>query len=371
MNPRVLDAIAQWARAGQEVAVATVAATRRSAPRPVGTKMAVSSTGAVVGAVSGGCVEGAVVAVAEAILAGGGPQLVHYGIDDEQAWDVGLPCGGEISVWIEAHAPDSLQARFLQLARADQRAVLVTAVPVPGASATGPAGRPTEQRLLICDDGSSQGTLGSAELDRTATDVGSRALWSETSELRSVSDGREQLFIEASVPRPRLIIVGAVDYAAPLATAARLAGWRAFVVDPRATFAVPERFPDAERVISAWPADAFAALGGIDAATAIAVLSHDPKLDDAALALALGSDALYIGAMGSRRAQARRRARLAAAGFGVADLDRIAAPLGLDLGARSSGETALSIMSEIIALRHGRGGGRLIDVSGAIHAGAR
>jgi xanthine dehydrogenase accessory factor len=380
----VLEAIAEWATAGLRVAVATVVATKLSAPQPVGTKMAVSSSGAVVGAVSGGCVEGAVVEVAEGLLAGQTPQLLDYGIADELAWSVGLPCGGEISVWVEPCAPDGLHAEFLTLARTNQRAVRVTALPPSGRTGTvepapAPAPAPVSvsasasasasgRSLLIGADARARGTLGSAELDALAIALGTDALRSETSALVSLPGGEGALFVEVSAPRPRLIIIGAVDFAAPLASAAKLAGWRAYVVDPRARFATPERFPDAEGVIARWPQDAIPLIGGIDPATAIAVLTHEPALDDAALTVALASDAAYIGAMGSRRSQDRRRARLAAAGHGEAELDRISAPIGLDLGARSSGETALSIMSEIIALRHGRDGGRLSRGRGTIHA---
>jgi xanthine dehydrogenase accessory factor len=164
------------------------------------------------------------------------------------------------------------------------------------------------------------------------------------------------------------VIVGAVDFAAQLAAVASLTGWRAFVIDPRARFATPERFPAAERVIAAWPQEGIAQLEPLDRSCAIAVLTHDPKLDDAALAAALASDAGYIGAMGSRRAQERRRERLLAAGFEPAELDRIAAPIGLDLGGVTASETALSIMGEIVAARHGRVGGRLLDATGRIHA---
>jgi xanthine dehydrogenase accessory factor len=371
VSDSVLDAIAAWTQAGQRVAVATVVATKLSAPQPVGTRMAISSSGAVIGAVSGGCVEGAVVEVAEGLLGGATAQLLNYGVADELAWSVGLPCGGEISVWVEPCAPDSRQAEFLELARQNQRAVRVTTLPVlAGTAGAEPAPAPGRS-LLIRADASARGTLGSGELDALAIARGSAALWSGTSELVLLPDGVNRLFVEVSAPRPRLIIIGAVDFAAPLASAAKLAGWRAFVVDPRARFATPERFPDAERVIARWPQDAIPLIGGIDAATAVAVLTHEPALDDAALTLALASDAAYIGAMGSRRAQARRRARLAQAGMSQSDLDRISAPIGLDLGARSSGETALSIMSEIIALRHGRGGGRLSRGSGTIHAASR
>ena len=168
-------------------------------------------------------------------------------------------------------------------------------------------------------------------------------------------------------PAPRLILFGAVDIAAPLCTLARATGWRAYVIDPRARFATRERFPDAEEVVAAWPEEAFARLGGIDPATSIVVLTHDPKLDDAALTIALRSPAGFVGAMGSRRAQASRRERLLAAGIGEDELARLSAPVGLNLGAIGREETALSILSEVVAARHGRDGGRLATEAGRIH----
>ena len=181
------------------------------------------------------------------------------------------------------------------------------------------------------------------------------------------SELRGELFVDVVAPPPRLIVFGAVDFAAALCKMAKATGWRAFVVDPRARFAQPARFPDAEEVVAAWPEEAFHRLGGIDRATAIAVLTHDPKLDDAALTIALNSDAAYVGAMGSRRAQAQRRERLLAAGLDEELLERVAAPIGLDLGAVSPEETALSIMAEVVAVRNGRGGGRLSRAAGRIH----
>jgi xanthine dehydrogenase accessory factor len=166
-----------------------------------------------------------------------------------------------------------------------------------------------------------------------------------------------------------VFVFGAVDYAATVCAQARFLGWRAFVIDPRARFAQPERFPDAEEVVAAWPDEAFARLGGIDRATAVVVLTHDPKLDDAALSAALHSEAAYIGAMGSRNAQAARRERLLAAGFDEEALARISAPVGLDLGALTAQETALSIVGEIVAMRRGRSGGRLAASRGRVHGG--
>jgi xanthine dehydrogenase accessory factor len=352
----VAEAIEVWRRDGHRVALATVVDTKRSAPQPIGTKMAVQDGGQVVGAVSGGCVEGAVVEIAEEVLAGAEPSLTQYGIADEEAWDVGLPCGGEISIWVESYATESLQRSFTERARAGARAAIVTALqgtPSPGA------------KLLVEVDQAPRGTLGEAQLDAAALALAEEAMWSEQRGLHEHAGAL--LFVDVAAPPARLVIVGAVDFAAQLSALAKLSGWRAFVIDPRSRFATPERFPAAERVIAAWPEQAFSELQAIDRATAIAVLTHDPKLDDAALTAALQSPAGYIGAMGSRRAQARRRERLLAAGLQAVELDRIAAPIGLDLGAASAAETALSIMGEIIAVRNGRDGGRLADRHGSIH----
>jgi xanthine dehydrogenase accessory factor len=360
MPARVVEVVEQWGRAGQRIALATVVDTKRSAPQPIGTKMAVNDAAQVCGAVSGGCVEGAVVEVAESVLAGASPQLLHYGIGDDLAWDVGLPCGGEISVWVEPYVAGGLEQRFFQAALSGRRAAIVTLI--EGAAQAG-------AKLFVPADGEHDGTLGASDLDVVALEQARDALWTESGGLVEASDG-VTLFIDVVAPPPRLIIVGAIDFAAQLAEVAKLTGWRPFVVDPRARFATAERFPAAERVIVAWPAEAFAQLGPIDPATAIAVLTHDPKLDDAALAAALASDAFYIGAMGSRVAQNRRQARMMEAGFDRSALNRVAAPIGLDIGALTSAETALSIMGEIVAIKHGRVGGRLITAGGRIHDAA-
>jgi xanthine dehydrogenase accessory factor len=249
----------------------------------------------------------------------------------------------------------SLQSEFAEIAAMDGRAALVTVI----------AGSSLGAKLLVRADGTSHGGLGSPELDRVGVEAAEELLWAERSEMREAGDST--LFVDVVAPAPRLIVFGAVDYAAALCRLAKAAGWRPFVCDPRSQFATAERFPDAEEVIAAWPEDAFARIGGIDRATYVAVLTHDPKLDDAALSIALRSDAPYVGAMGSRRAQAQRRERLVAAGVDEELIDRIAAPIGLDLGAVSPEETALSIMSEVVAVRNGRDGGRLSRASGRIH----
>jgi xanthine dehydrogenase accessory factor len=285
--------------------------------------MAVSAAGEVSGMVSGGCVEGSVAVEAREVLDGAPPRLLHYGIADAEAWEVGLPCGGEIDVWIERYEP----GEFSRVARDDGRAVLVTAV----------EGDQLGRHLLVRDDGSVEGDLEAPDAAADAEEL----MWAERSERRG------ELFFDVTHPDPRLIIFGAVDYASWLCRLARVTGWRPYVVDPRGFFARKDRFPEAEDVVAAWPEEAIEKLGAIDRATFIAVLTHDPKLDDAALLLALRSEAPYIGAMGSRRANAARRERLLEAGVTEDELARIASPIGLDLGAITPEEIAMSILAEI------------------------
>ena len=245
----------------------------------------------------------------------------------------------------------SPQGRFAEIARNDGRGAVVTAIEGPALG----------RKVLVLPDGTRQGSLGSPELDDEAARYADELMWSERSEQRG------NLFVDVTYPAPRLIVFGAIDFAAQLCTLARTSGWRPYVSDPRGFFARPDRFPDAEEVVAAWPEEAFERIGGIDRATSIAVLTHDPKLDDAALGIALRSDAAYVGAMGSRRAQEKRRERLLALGITDDELARLSAPIGLDLGALTPEETALSIMGEIVAMRHGRPGGRLAQAQGRIH----
>jgi xanthine dehydrogenase accessory factor len=249
----------------------------------------------------------------------------------------------------------SAHGEFAGIAADDGRAALVTVIEGGEAGA----------KLLVRADGTTDGGLGDPDLDRAAVEAADDLMWAERSEMRELNGAK--LFVDVTAPAPRLVIFGAVDYADGLCRLAKAAGWRPFVCDPRSQFATRERFPEAEEVIAAWPDEAVARLGGIDRATYLAVLTHDPKLDDATLTIALRSEAPYVGAMGSRRAQAHRRERLLAAGIEEELLERIAAPIGLDLGAVTPEETALSIMSEVVAIRNGREGGRLSQISGRIH----
>lgn len=237
----------------------------------------------------------------------------------------------------------SAQGSFARIAREGGRAALVTVVEGPAAG----------RRVLIDPDGVVEGSLGDPELDARALEIAGELIWKERTERR------EELFFDVVAPTPRLLIFGAVEYANHLSRLARDARWRAFVIDPRPRFATAARFPAAAGVVVGWPEKALAELGGIDPATYIAVLTHDPKIDDEVLLAALAAEPAYIGAMGARRTQARRNERLREKGVADADLERISQPIGLDLGAFDAEEVAISIMGEMVAVRHGRDGGRL------------
>ena len=321
------DSIERWRARGDRVALATVVATRRSAPRPVGSKLIVSERGELLGSVSGGCVESGVAVTAAEVIAEGTPRLLTYGIDDEQAWSVGLPCGGEIDVFVErfeGELPDSAEP-----------AVALTVL-------TGE--RAGEHRLLPGDE-VEPGPSRVLELDG------------------------ETVFAEVLGPPPRLIVVGGIDTAEELCRSAKALGWRTAVADPRPGLVTRERLPSPDELVVAWPAEALEQLApGAD--TAVVVLTHEERLDVPALVSALASEAFYVGAIGSRRTQGKRRERLLEAGVGEEELERLAGPAGLDLGGHSPAETALSILAEVLAVRAGRSGGRLVERSGPIHAPA-
>jgi xanthine dehydrogenase accessory factor len=332
----ILSELDRWRARGDRIAMARVVATRRSAPRPVGSKLIVSETGELAGSISGGCVESEVVEAAREVLAGGEPRLVTFGISDDMALSVGLPCGGEIDVWIDE--PDrELLARLAEVARSEQRAVF----------------------FVDLDDGSDRLVLDGDN------DVADELIRSGHSKIAEVHGRR--LFADVFGPPPRLFVYGAVDTADALCAAARAIGWRTIVADARSRFATRERLPHADEIIVAWPEEALAQVAP-DHTTAILVLTHDDKFDLPLLTGALATEAYYIGALGSRRNQERRRERLLETGVEEADLERISGPAGLDIGAHTPAETAVSMLAEIMAVRAGRDGGRLRDASGRIHA---
>ena len=332
----IIVALDAWLASGEKaIALATVIDTWGSSPRKVGAKMAFTAEGAsIAGSVSGGCVEGAVIEAGAQVLTTGQPQLLHFGVADETAWDVGLACGGTIDVFVERLDLTSYTA-----------AKSLVAAGMPGAIVTIVHG-PEEmigRRLVIDGDRVTAGALGDG-LDGIALQ---HALQANHSTRLSLCDGLE-VFIDVLRPPPTLIIVGGAHIAVALAQLAGILDYRAIVIDPRRAFGNESRFPTIDRLISAWPDKAFGE-NPIGADSAVVTLSHDPKIDDPALRSALMSDAFYIGALGSRQTNAKRRERLAAAGFPAAQLDRIHAPVGLDIGADSPEEIALAIMAEVVA----------------------
>ncbi|HEY4413306.1 MAG TPA: XdhC family protein [Gaiellaceae bacterium] len=303
--------------------VATVVATRSSAPRPVGSKLIVREDGSLEGSVSGGCVESDVVVTAQDVRETGVARLVTYGVTDDMATSIGLPCGGEIDVFVEP------------LGATPDRGVVLTVI----------AGEGVGDKLDDPD-------LTRAALRRGRSHV--------------IELGDRTIFADVSADPPRLFVYGAVDTAEALCAAAKLLGWRTIVADTRPRFATAERMSSADELLVVWPDEALAAVAP-DAATAIVVLTHDDKFDLPAIEGALATDAFYIGWLGSHRNQERRRGLLREAGVSDDDLDRISGPSGLDVGADSPAETAVSILGEILAVRAARSGGRLREATARIH----
>jgi xanthine dehydrogenase accessory factor len=345
----VLSDVQRWRARGERVALATVIATRKSAPRPVGSKLAVSESGEMAGSVSGGCVENEVFGHACEVLAGAQPQILSYGISDDLALTVGLPCGGEIDVFVEAPNEELLE-RLARAIEADERAVLFTVVEGAGLGS----------ELLVTEDGDRLGEGPEEALTRFE-----EVLHAGRNRLLELEDGGK-VFAEVYGPPPRLLVIGAVDTAAALCVAAKLLGWRTIVADARGKFATKERLPGADEVLVAWPQDALEHVRP-DHQTAVVVLTHDDKFDVPAIKGALETEAFYIGALGSRRNQERRRERLLEAGVDEEQLERVSGPCGLDVGADTPAETAISILAEIMATRARRGGGPLRRSSERIH----
>ncbi len=353
----LVETLASWQADGVEIGRAVVIRTFGSAPRPEGAVMLAASDGRIAGSVSGGCVEGAAFEEISKSRASGRTRVIRYGISDEQAWDVGLACGGTIDVLVEPFVP----AEAADAARATAgsggstgRAVIT---PLP-ADSPGPEvgphkpgeGESPAPVLIVSEDGSLAGSTGDSRLDRGLIEAGLEALLRGTS--RTIELGDRSYFVEAFPVRPRLVVVGAVQVAIPLVEVARVLGYETIVVDGRPAFATEERFPDVDRLLVGWP-DEVADSIGLGPSDAVAVLSHDVKFDEPAIVTALRRGCRYVGAVGSRKTQADRRARLAESGLSEADLDRLRGPIGLDLGGRSPAETALAIMSEIVAMRYG------------------
>ncbi len=365
----VLADIERWRGGGQRVASARVVAVEGSSPREAGAAMAVNEASEVAGSVSGGCVEGAVVTAALEILDGARePGVITFGYSDEDAFSVGLTCGGTVHLFVE---PVGERAADVEVYDA-LRAALAASEPV--ALATVIEGSALGAKLLVRPGAEVVGTLGDDDLDRVvARDVLGEleAGLSSTRHYGEHGEARERavsVFIESFVSPPRMIIFGAVDFTAALARVAKVLGFRVTVCDARAVFATVKRFPMADEVVNSWPDRYLAEVGaGLGPRDVVCVLTHDHKFDVPAIAAAVQTKVGYIGAMGSRRTHAGRLERLREAGLADTDISRVMAPIGLDIGARTPEETAVAICAEVIASRTGRRAGSLRDTSGPIH----
>jgi xanthine dehydrogenase accessory factor len=358
-------------RAGDTAALGTVVRTFRSAPRPPGASMVVAPDGSVTGSVSGGCVEGALYELATEVAHTGTPRLERYGVSDGDAFAVGLTCGGIIDIFVESMS----LATFPELGGVaddigEHRPVaIVTVIAHPDAQWVG-------RRLVVRPDAVA-GSLGSVRADAGVTDDARGLLAVGRSEvLKYGPDGQRlgegmEVFVSSYAPHPRMLVFGAIDFAAALAQQGSFLGYRVTVCDARSVFATPTRFPTAEEVVVDWPHRYLAAqaeVGAIDERTVICVLTHDPKFDVPVLEVALRLPRVgYVGAMGSRQTHDDRMDRLRAAGLTDAELSRLSSPIGLDLGARTPEETAVSIAADIIARRWGGGGRPLGETVGRIH----
>jgi xanthine dehydrogenase accessory factor len=347
----LLEEIKAWQADGERVGLATVIRVLGSAPRPVGAKMIVSSGGRMAGSVSGGCVETTVFEELQAVLDGDRPHRIEFGITEDMIWDVGLACGGTIDVFLQEIHPELVEAAGDHLERG-QAFALVT--PVSGSEAAG-------EVTLVTRDGSVQGAAGEEAKGVARDMLAGRAQQGALYALRSGAE----VFIEAYLPPPHLVIVGGVHIAIPLTRFAKELGFSVTVIDPRSKFANRERFPDADDLRVEWPDEALAQLE-VDDGTYIVLLTHDPKIDEPTLAAALRTEAKYIGAIGSRKTHADRFERMASWGVTPQELRRVYAPIGLNLGGKSPQETALSVIAEVVAVKNGRPGGSLRSQEGSI-----
>jgi xanthine dehydrogenase accessory factor len=355
-----------WWRAGETVGLGTVVGTWKSAPRQPGAAMLVGPDGTAVGSVSGGCVEGAVYELAGQARQTLTPVLQRYGVSDDDAFAVGLTCGGIIDVFVEAvdrQTFPELGGVFddIESGRPVAVATLISGVEQDRLGS----------RLIVRPD-SVAGTLGSERLEDAVRDDARGLLQQGTTGVVHYGpDGERRgddiaIFVASYAPKPRLIVFGAIDFAAAVARVGAFLGYRVTVCDARPTFATKKRFPDADEVLVAWP-HRYLAQTETDERTVVCVLTHDPKFDVPLLEVALKLPLAYLGAMGSRRTNEDREHRLKELGFGAADLARLHAPIGLDVGGRTPEETAVSIAAEIISTRWGGTGAQLRQLSGPIH----
>jgi xanthine dehydrogenase accessory factor len=393
----ILSRITKWWEAGETFGLATVVATYHSAPRDPGAALAVSfvtgpqdgasadrAAGEVVGSVSGGCVEGAVYELSLEVCRTGEPAAATYGVSDDDAFAVGLTCGGIIDIFVEPVD----KARFPELG--EIAAAVARGEPVAVATVIAGPGQVGARRVIWSGDAhpaaaggeagadapwhaGASGTLGSGPRLDAAVDEDVRGMLAQgrTGIRRYGAQGERlgnelSVFVNSFAPAPRMLVFGAIDFAAGVARVGKFLGYHVTVCDARKVFATASRFPDADEVVVDWP-HRFLAGTDVDARTVICVLTHDPKFDVPLLEVALRTPAAYIGAMGSRRTHEDRLARLREVGLTEGELARLRSPIGLDLGARTPEETAVSIAAELIQLRWGGSGQPLTDTQGRIH----
>lgn len=338
----VLEPLLSWTEAGERAGMATLVGVRRSAPRQPGARFAVSEGGELAGSVSSGCVEGDLHERLRRVMGGGEPRVVHYGITDEMAMEVGLACGGEIDVLVEPFEPENPAWAALREVLADRGAAVLL---------QGLSDGVRTRAMLVRPDGTRVGTLGSGALDDAAAEGASGMLETGGTRILELEGPGATVFAEAFLPPARLAVVGASPVAAALSRMAALLGDEVILVDPREAFATEERFPDA-RILRAWPEEGLEE-AGLDRWLDVVVLAHDRKLDVPALAAALRAGCRYVGQIGGGRTQRLRREALAEEGFGEEELARIRGPVGLDIGAVGPEEIAVSILAEVVAVRRG------------------
>jgi xanthine dehydrogenase accessory factor len=337
----VAEDVARFRAEGVPVALATVVRTWGAGPRGPGAKMALTADARIAGSVSGGCVEAAVVEEGRGVLASGIPKLLHFGVADETAWNVGLSCGGTIDVFVEKL--DDAQFASLREAQAERRA-LARGLIVRGDD--------LGKSVLVLEDGAPEGEVGEGGEgdDPRLVEAARKALATGEPAWVDLGEGTEA-FVDVELPSPMLAMVGGVHISIALIAMAKALGYRTVVIDPRSVFGSDERFPQVDELIQEWPDEALAKVR-LDRSSAVATLTHDPKIDDPALIAALRSPAFYVGALGSRRTHEKRKRRLMDKGLTESELSRLHAPVGLDIGARSPEEIALSVMAQIVSVRN-------------------
>ncbi|HSJ89884.1 MAG TPA: XdhC family protein [Anaerolineales bacterium] len=330
----ILPDLEGWLAQGKQIALATVVQTWGSSPRRAGSKMAIASDGRFAGSVSGGCVENAVIEAAQDVIQTGQARLMHFGVADETAWEVGLACGGSVEVFVQP-----LNEVFFDVLRA---AWTAESLSVHGTFIRGSDAQ-LGREFLIQEDGS---LIGNDHASKDILELAKETLGQGKSR-RVALDHETEIFLELVAPPPTLIAVGGVHITVALVSLAKTMGFRTVLIDPRAVWGNQERFPNVDQLIQAWIPDAFQRVK-ITSSTAVVMLTHDPKLDDPALKIALKGPAFYIGALGSKTTNAKRRERLLDDGLSESQLSRLHAPIGLDIGAETPEEIALAIMAEVV-----------------------